>query len=171
VLRPVRATFCLIRCGVDEIVNADATGNRRVSYEQVDLGDWKSVRSLTQRVCSSHTRLDVLINNAGIMYSSFSAVCIRTRPSRLLIIGVRHFLTEISRNAVEYRTIKGKGKGFPYSLPSVGRGDDPGIQAVSPQVSINHPPGGRLPLLSAELPSQPQSITAGPGRIWERSAQ
>ena len=41
----------------------------------------------------------------------------------------------------------GKGKGFPYSIPSVGPGADPGVQAVSPQVS--HPPGGRLPLLSA----------------------
>ena len=41
-----------------------------------------------------------------------------------------------------------KGKGFPYSLPSVGPRADPGIQAVSPQVTISHPPGGRLPLLS-----------------------
>ena len=28
-----------------------------------------------------------------------------------------------------------KGKGFPYSLPSVGPGADPGVQAVSPQVT------------------------------------
>jgi len=42
-----------------------------------------------------------------------------------------------------------KGKGFPYSLPSVGPEADPGVQAVSPQVTISHPPGGRLPLLSA----------------------
>ena len=42
-----------------------------------------------------------------------------------------------------------KGKGFPYSLPSVGPGADSGVQAVSPQVTISHPPGGRLPLLSA----------------------
>ena len=42
-----------------------------------------------------------------------------------------------------------KGKGFPYSLPSVGPGADPGLQAVSPQVTISHPHGGRLPLLSA----------------------
>ena len=42
-----------------------------------------------------------------------------------------------------------KGKGFPYSLPSVGPGADPGVQAVSPQVTISHPPGSRLPLLSA----------------------
>ena len=38
-----------------------------------------------------------------------------------------------------------KGKGFPYSLPSVGPGADPDVQAVSPQVTISHPPGGRLP--------------------------
>jgi len=46
-------------------------------------------------------------------------------------------------------TVKGKGKGFPYSIPSVGPGGDPGVQAVSPQVTVSHPPGGRLPLLSA----------------------
>ena len=44
---------------------------------------------------------------------------------------------------------KGKGKGFPYSTPSVGPGADPGVQAVSLQVTVSHPPGGRLPLLSA----------------------
>ena len=30
---------------------------------------------------------------------------------------------------------KGKGKVFPCSLPSVGPGADPGVQAVSPQVT------------------------------------
>jgi len=30
---------------------------------------------------------------------------------------------------------KGKGKVFIYSLPSVGPGADPGVQAVSPQVT------------------------------------
>jgi len=34
-------------------------------------------------------------------------------------------------------------------LPSIGPGADPGVQTVSPQVTISHPPGGRLPLLSA----------------------
>ena len=29
-----------------------------------------------------------------------------------------------------------KGKGFPYSIPSVGPGADPGVQAVSLQVTI-----------------------------------
>ena len=31
--------------------------------------------------------------------------------------------------------LKSKGKVFPYSLPSVGPGADPGVQAVSPQVA------------------------------------
>jgi len=31
--------------------------------------------------------------------------------------------------------VNGKGKVFPYSLPSVGPGADPGVQAVSPQVT------------------------------------
>ena len=54
------------------------------------------------------------------------------------------------------------GKGFPYSTPSVGPRADPGVQAVSLQVTVSHPPGGRLPLLSARpvVTSQPQSITA-----------
>jgi len=44
-----------------------------------------------------------------------------------------------------------KGKGFPYSLPSVGPEADPGVQTdcqPGPRVTISHPPGGRLPLLS-----------------------
>ena len=42
-----------------------------------------------------------------------------------------------------------KVKAFPYSIPSVGPGADPGVQAVSRKVTVSHPPGGRLPLLSA----------------------
>ena len=34
-------------------------------------------------------------------------------------------------------------------VPSVGPGADPGVQAVSPQVTVSHPPDGRLSLLSA----------------------
>ena len=44
------------------------------------------------------------------------------------------------------------GKVFPYSLPSIGPGADPGVQAVSPQVTSSesrHRPGSRLPLLFA----------------------
>jgi len=41
---------------------------------------------------------------------------------------------------------------FPYSLPNIGPGADPGVQEVSPQVTWSesrHRPGSRLPLLSA----------------------
>jgi len=43
-----------------------------------------------------------------------------------------------------------KVKGFPYLTPSVGPGADPGVQAVSLQVTVSRPPGDRLPLLSAK---------------------
>jgi len=49
---------------------------------------------------------------------------------------------------------KKQGKGFPYSLPSVGPGADSDVQAVNPQVTASHPPGGRLPLLSTR-PASP----------------
>jgi len=60
----------------------------------------------------------------------------------------------ICRTAIGYVIIRPlqravEVKGFPYSLPSVGPGADPGVQAVSPQVTVSHPPGGKLPLLSA----------------------
>jgi len=42
-----------------------------------------------------------------------------------------------------------KGKGFLYSLPSVGPGGDPSLQAVSLQIDVSHPPSGRLLVLSA----------------------
>jgi len=45
--------------------------------------------------------------------------------------------------------IKKERKGFPYSIPSVGPAADPGVQAVSLQVTVSHPPGSSLPLLSA----------------------
>ena len=54
-----------------------------------------------------------------------------------------------SRRRHYFRDGKDKGKGFPYSTPSVGPGADPGVQAVSLQVTVSHPPGGKLPLLSA----------------------
>ena len=46
--------------------------------------------------------------------------------------------------------INGKGKVLPYSLPSVAPRADPAVQAVSPQVTLSHPPGSRLPFLSAK---------------------
>ena len=69
-------------------------------------------------------------------------------------------LTENFRTNVSNR---GKGKVVPYSLPSVRPGADPGVQAVSPQVTWSesrHKPGRnyRLPLLSATLQGYYQLI-------------
>jgi len=50
---------------------------------------------------------------------------------------------------IQDKKVKVKVKAFPYSIPSVGPVADPGVQAVSLQVTISHPPGRRLPLLSA----------------------
>jgi len=47
------------------------------------------------------------------------------------------------------QTVAQKGKGFPYSIPSLGPGADPGVHAVSLQVTVSHPPDGRLSLFSA----------------------
>jgi len=50
---------------------------------------------------------------------------------------------------------------------ALGPGADPGVQAVSPKMTISHPPGGRRPLLSAtpavtfQLPSRKASPLSG----------
>ena len=61
------------------------------------------------------------------------------------------WVKKMPRSADKVMRVK-KGKGFPYSIPSVGPGAGPGVQAVSLQVTVSHPPGGRLPLLSARPP-------------------
>ena len=65
---------------------------------------------------------------------------------------VRRNCGNLISNVVLSIIVKRFGKVFPYSLPSVGPGADPGVQAVSPQVTWSesrHRPGSRLPLLSA----------------------
>ena len=67
--------------------------------------------------------------------------------------------------------VKGKGKGFPHSIPSVGPGADPGVQAVSPQVTdwpqvIHQAVGCHYFPPGLQLPPQPQSITA----LWPVSS-
>jgi len=59
------------------------------------------------------------------------------------------FFAHVYRNCDIGIKLLGKGKVLPYSLRSVGHGADPGVQAVSPQVTLSHPPCSRLPLLSA----------------------
>jgi len=63
-----------------------------------------------------------------------------------------------------------KGKGFPYSLPSVGPGADPGVQAVSPQATISHPLCARLPLLPARpaviFPAAKTYVACNFNSVW-----
>jgi len=71
----------------------------------------------------------------------------RTRSTATSTKGNRF---SVSNNlTLELVAFKDKDKDFPYLIQNVGPGADPGVQAVSPQVTVSHLPGGRLPLLSA----------------------
>ena len=59
---------------------------------------------------------------------------IPARPERRVISDIRQQSVHVGRLELLYLHSRYK-KGFPYSLPSVGPGADPGVQAVSPQVT------------------------------------
>jgi len=65
------------------------------------------------------------------------------------IVAVCRCLAAVHGTCTQLLHKKVKVNAFPYSIPSAGPWADPGVQAVSPQVTVSHPPGGRLPLLSA----------------------
>jgi len=52
-----------------------------------------------------------------------------------LVGGLENDFVSYSSQWLDWYTQYKKGKVFPYSLPSVGPGADPGVQAVSPQVT------------------------------------
>ena len=103
-------------------------------------------------------------------------------PTRKLVFCI-HTLPQTERNVyievvcrkiqmVDTTSSKVKGKVFPYSLPSVGPGADPGVQAVSLQVTWSesrHIPSISLPLLSARPAVTPVAFTrwryAGRGKF------
>ena len=78
----------------------------------------------------------------------------------LLSTHVLYLIQFLSRQPTSTPQIKVKA--FSYSIPSVGPGADPSVQAVSPQVTVSHPPGGRLPLLST------RSVTTFPATEHHR---
>ena len=51
----------------DEIRRQVGSGSGKVDIERVDIADLDSVRAFATKFLSEHNRLDVLINNAGIM--------------------------------------------------------------------------------------------------------
>ena len=63
-----------------------------------------------------------------------------------------------------------KGKVLPYSLPSVGPGADPGVQAVSPQMALSHSPSSRLILLSTRpavtLPAKEHHLPSASTKLY-----
>ena len=67
------------------------------------------LRRVTQRLCNDDRPPTLYVLNAAAI----------TKPH-----AIEHLGADL-----------GKGKVFPYSLPSVGPGADPGVQAVSPQVT------------------------------------
>jgi len=73
--------------------------------------------------------------------------CRRTAPSagRVSLLELYWYRD----TALPAQLLKVKVKALPYSIPSVEPGADPDVEADSPQVTVSHPPGGRLPLLSA----------------------
>ena len=58
----------------------------------------------------------------------------RIRVARLWLRSTKPIMNACSKSSAVL-TVKGKDKVFPYSIPSVGPGADPGVQAVSPQVT------------------------------------
>jgi len=89
----------------------------------------------SQRELRNHLNHWLIISNND---THPSQNCMHTEKWDTLLIPLAFFVIRIK-----------KGKGFPYSIPSVEPGADPGVQAVSPQVTVSHSPSGRLPLLSA----------------------
>ena len=90
-----------------------------------------------------------LYTHCILAYECMSYVLCFAIPSRKTV------LTQSSTFVSRFTHIQCKGKVSPYSLPSVGPGDDPGVQAVSKQLTLKSFPSGRLPLLSARPASLP----------------
>ena len=45
----------------------ESTGNPKVEVEELELGSLKSIRAFADRFLKKHDRLNILINNAGVM--------------------------------------------------------------------------------------------------------
>ena len=106
-----------------------SSGNARVDWLEIDLGSMSSVRAATGRFCSTHERLNLLINNAGVMASPLAysadghemqfAVChlghfllsallvpmlVRSAPSRVVnLSSAGHKLSDVHFDDVDFR--------------------------------------------------------------------
>lgn len=65
------------------------TGNNRIDVLKLDLASFESIRAFATKVNRTYNRLDVLINNAGIMMNEWTP----TSDGLEMIMGVNHFGT------------------------------------------------------------------------------
>ncbi len=87
----------------------ERTGNSEVSFERADLSRLSDVRDLANRVAHNHTRLDVLIHNAGALSRGY----VRTEDGLELTVAVHvvapflltHLLMDRLRTAPDGRVI------------------------------------------------------------------
>lgn len=52
---------------VESIIEKDDDITAKISYEYLDTGNLKSVRDFADSIQKNHSKIDILINNAGIM--------------------------------------------------------------------------------------------------------
>lgn len=64
----------------------DRSGNRNVFLEKLDLASLESVRTFADKILNSEPRLDILINNAGVMACPFQ----KTQDGFEMQFGVNH---------------------------------------------------------------------------------
>lgn len=67
-----------------EIISA--TGNKKVFYRQMDLASLDSVREFAKKFLAEESQLDVLVNNAGMVYPKYK----ETRDGFEMQMGVNH---------------------------------------------------------------------------------
>ena len=98
------------------------SGSSNVHFHQLDLASFKSIRYFAKKVLSEESRIDILINNAGVMYCSFG----RTEDGFETQFGVNHLghflltnlLLDKIKQAPEGRiiTVSSMGHTFPSKL-------------------------------------------------------
>lgn len=92
------------RQGIDTVAELIArTGNPAISWEQVDLGSLASIRAFAERFNTAHDRLDVLLNNAGVMACPFA----KTEDGFEMQFGVNHVGHFLLTNLIAPALVKG----------------------------------------------------------------
>jgi len=116
------------------------------------------LRRLLQRKKTATMMIMIISVNSRMAATTIMMTSWSPSPLIGVSVATKH-QQQLNRNSylltylLTYLLVSGKKgkkvKVFPYSITSVGPRADPGVQAVSPQVTVSYPPGGRLPLLSA----------------------